>query len=394
MLVALMTNFQANRKEALALLLERIHDAFRDAGHPQPFLGFTLSDSPVPGSASIVDRVLKRFPQLERFVITSTLLPGAPSVREITNRSGSPAADESVEFATLLAVAEGVPRSFPLHNVTVRFETPMFGEASPPGLAAAGMAPGITAGDAWWVNGRMRSLSALTVVDANPAAGKLPPLPVPVATVLAACGKVKSTLQVPQSKQPFEAPAAPPVASVDTRSVSAIVQDYRARLTEIVERAALPHDLPPAQEAIRNTRLGETTGPKKPILVRAFKPLGYDCQAGHGTFTLRRRTPADLTVEISLDAGTWSRSITAHFRVLGFNFKGVLSLPVSKRAIGKLQYPNRRCGTLAADCGEPRGSHPGTGPQLRPRPGSRGRPFAEMVPAGKLSISQTTIIGW
>ncbi|MCC6367072.1 MAG: hypothetical protein IT165_26425 [Bryobacterales bacterium] len=339
MLVALMTNFQTNRKEALALLLERIHDAFRDTGHPQLFLRFTLSDSPVPGSASIVDRVLKRFPQLERFVTNSALLPGGPAIREITNRTGSPAANESVEFATLRAVAEGVPRSFPLHNVTVRFETPMFGEALPPGLAAAGMTPGITAGDAWWVNGRMRSLSALTIVDADPSARGLPPLPAPVATVLGACGKVKNTLQLPQASRPAEAPAAPPVASAETRSATAIVQDYRARLAEIVERAALPHDLPPAQEAIRNTRLGETTGPKKPILVRAFKPLGYDCQAGHGTFTLRRRTPGNLTVEISLDVGTWSRSITAHFRVLGLNFKGVLSLPVSKRAIGNLQYP-------------------------------------------------------
>lgn len=78
---------------------------------------------------------------------------------------------------------------------------------------------------------------------------------------------------------------------------------------------------------------------KKPILARAFKPLGYDCLAGRGTFTLRRRTPANLTVEINIDVGTWSRSISATFHVLGLNFNAALPLPVSKRAIGTLQYP-------------------------------------------------------
>jgi hypothetical protein len=32
--------------------------------------------------------------------------------------------------------------------------------------------------------------------------------------------------------------------------------------------------------------------------------VGYDCQAEHSTFTLRRRTPGNLTVEIDLDVGT------------------------------------------------------------------------------------------
>lgn len=338
MLVALMTTFQASRKEPLALLLERIHDAFRDAGHPEPFLRFTCSDAPLPDSTSIVDRVLKRYPQLERFAITATPLPDGLAIRVLTNRPGSPAERESPEFATLRAIAEGVPRSFPFHNVAVRFESPIFGEALPLGLAAAGMAAGVAVGDAWWVNGRMRSLSALAVVDADPKATSLPPLPAPVASILAACGKARSVVQLPQSNPPSEAPATPQ-ASLNIQAADAIVRDYRARLDEIAGLAALPHDLPPAEEARRNTRLGETTGPKKPILARAFKPLGYDCLAGRGTFTLRRRTPANLTVEINIDVGTWSRSISATFHVLGLNFNAALPLPVSKRAIGTLQYP-------------------------------------------------------
>ena len=33
-----------------------------------------------------------------------------------------------------------------------------------------------------------------------------------------------------------------------------------------------------------------TSGPKKPALVAAFGPLGYDCRGESGTFTLRRRS--------------------------------------------------------------------------------------------------------
>ena len=122
-------------------------------------------------------------------------------------------------------------------------------------------------------------------------------------------------------------------------AVRAFVQDYRARFDEILDRAALLHDLPPAHEAMKSTPLGVTSGPKKPVLVRAFKPLGYDCRGGSGTFTLRRRTPGNLTVVISLDVGTWSHSLTAAFRVQGLGFQAVLPLPVSRRAAGGGQYP-------------------------------------------------------
>ena len=63
-----------------------------------------------------------------------------------------------------------------------------------------------------------------------------------------------------------------------------------------VDRANLPHDLPPNQEAFT---AGVTSGPKKPELVRAFTPMGYDCRSeSAGSFTLRRRTPGNLTAEL------------------------------------------------------------------------------------------------
>ena len=66
--------------------------------------------------------------------------------------------------------------------------------------------------------------------------------------------------------------------------------------------------------------------------------MGYDCQADHGTFTLRRRTPGNLTVEINLDVGTWSKSLSSSFTVKGVGFSARLRLPILKRALEGGQY--------------------------------------------------------
>ncbi len=208
---------------------------------------------------SSVDRVLKRHPQLQRFVSSASTLPGSPPVRQTANGPNSPIPGEPTEFSVLLV----------------------------------------------------------------------------------ACGKAKSTVQVPffETVDPAQGEEqAGPTPEV-SQAISATERDYRARLAEVVDAARLPNDLPPAPEAMKATDLGETTGPKKPVLVRAFGHLGYDCRGGSGTFTLRRRAPANSTVEVYLDVGTWSRSLTATFRVYGLGFVARLPLPVSSRAIGSGQYP-------------------------------------------------------
>ena len=119
------------------------------------------------------------------------------------------------------------------------------------------------------------------------------------------------------------------------------MHDYRTRISEVVERARLPHDLPPNQEAA--APLGMTAGPKKPELVRAFTAMGYDCRGESGTFTLRRRTSGNLTAELLLDVGTWSNRVMAIFRVQGLvngiGFKATLILPVARQATVGSQYP-------------------------------------------------------
>jgi hypothetical protein len=341
--LALLTTFAASRKEPLAEVLERVHAALIAAGLGEPHIQFVFADSPIKGGVSSVDRVLKRFPVLAPFARNRAPSPLiAPGTKVITNGADAGATADQVNFATLLEIARGVPRSFPFHSLSIHFFVPAFSGTSAMPLMPVGHSPGIAVSDSWWVNGRNRSVSALTFVDADPSARKLPALPESIASVLAACGKVKKTVQAPLViGQAAQRPTIDTASPEKAAAIRAIVHDYRTRMTEILDHANPPHDLPPNQEAVA---LGVTSGPKKPGLVRAFTPMGYDCRSeSAGSFTLRRRTSGNLTAEICLDVGTWSNSVTAIFRIHGLiegiGFKGTLILPVARRAIAGAQYP-------------------------------------------------------
>ena len=66
-------------------------------------------------------------------------------------------------------------------------------------------------------------------------------------------------MQIPLAGVPASAPLRkqPGWLPDAARAVSDVVQDYRARLVEVVDRAALPHDLPPAIEALTATPRGD-----------------------------------------------------------------------------------------------------------------------------------------
>src|SRR5262249_19759764 len=107
--VALVINFRASRKEPLADVLEQIHAAFPASGLGEPVVQFSFADAPLPGFVSSVARVLKRYPDLNRFASTASTMPGSPPVRLISNGTASPASGEAVAFSTLLAIAKGIP---------------------------------------------------------------------------------------------------------------------------------------------------------------------------------------------------------------------------------------------------------------------------------------------
>src|SRR5271165_5162571 len=179
MRVALLTSFPASRKEPLVAMMDRVHQGFIDAGL-QPFIRFNFADGGIV-SFSSVDRVLKRHPELARFVTEASPAPqlGIAGSRRLSNGPLSAGANEAVPYATLQAIAAGVPRSFPFHGVALHFHSPEFGEVMPIPAFAVGMMAGVLITDSWWVNGRNRSLSACMTVEAEPGDKKLPSPPGP-----------------------------------------------------------------------------------------------------------------------------------------------------------------------------------------------------------------------
>jgi hypothetical protein len=356
MLVAMFTTFGASRKEPLAERIARIHDGFLAAGFGEPSVRFTLADAPASPQTSAVTaamsvkrissvaRVRKRWPQLERFA----------RERMIANITES-GATEPVDFALLLEIARGVPRSFPFHAIAIHFsargfsegpELPPFPDGQTLGmLIRAGVdigaghptSPGVNVKDSWWVNGRNRYVAAMRIVEADPAEKKLPAPPPEIATLFAACGKVRKTVQIPMvaAQAPEQSDSTAQTGGLKKReAIRSVVREYRAKIPEMLE--ILPHDLPDRLGEAGTQPAFETSGPKKPELVRAFKPMGYDCHGETGAFTLRRRTPGNLTVKLRFDVGTWSNSLTAFMQVLGLidgqGFKASLSLPPSRHA--------------------------------------------------------------
>src|SRR4051812_16624473 len=119
--LALLTTFAASRKEPVADVLKRIHAAIMASGQGEPTLTFTLSDGPLARMSSI-DRVLKRHPALKVFEQTISPYPGGPSERVLTNKAEpGAAAGLQVDFAVLLEIARGIPKSFPFHMAAMQF---------------------------------------------------------------------------------------------------------------------------------------------------------------------------------------------------------------------------------------------------------------------------------
>ena len=351
MRVALLTTFAASRKEPLIAMLDRVHQGFVDA-NLQPVIHFNFADGGVV-SFSSVDRVLKKHPELERFVTDKSPAPqlSIPGVRRLSNGPLSPAANEAIPYATLQFIAAGVPRSYPFHHLAIHFYVPEFGEGVPTATLAPQMMSGVLIGDSWWVNARQRSLTACRMADVELGAKKIPEPSGALATVFAACGKAKKTVQAPLpgtvGSGPMPGVRLPTGALIPSDNpelvakVKAISVKYREAMPEIITRAGLPHDLPDHAEMMQLSK-GVTAGPKKPALERVFKPMGYSVAGGtgsaSGSFHLRRRTTANSTLEVSLDVGTWFPAVTAIFMVYGLGFKATLMLPPTQKAAVGGQY--------------------------------------------------------
>lgn len=319
MRAAYWTNLKANKKEPLADLLTRIHSTLL-ASSLEPQLYLHASDAALPGFAPAVARALKKLPALEPLHSTTPALPFSPPVAQLSNLP----AGEPLPFATILALAQGMPRSFPFHHCSILFHHPSFGAATEP---FGDYLPGIIVGDHWWATGRKRTLSALAVADAGQDPTQAPPL----STLLASLGPIAERQQHLLASEPSPAQQyTPPDA------VFSLIADYRASLSENIAAAQMPHPLEPAPPG---STPPEERGPKKKALEQFFQPLGYTPQYKSGVYKLRRHTPGRLQVTVELDVGTWSHQILGSYEVQGLGFRARLPLPAAPNQIGRPQFP-------------------------------------------------------
>jgi hypothetical protein len=324
-------DYKATRKEPFGIMLRRLHDALTAAEIPVAYQ-FVFSDSAVAGGVSAVNRAVKKFPQLAALVQATPAAWAAISGAQVIQGE-----DKDLPFATLAEVADGLPRSLPFSRASVRFHGPAFGSGgSIPMLLQAG----ILAADNWWINGRNRALSVGYFVEVEKSSKKLPAPEGPLGALLAAFGKPKKINQYPLPGAAPEGAApendAEQPATLSPAAVKELTQQIRARLPQLVEQAAMPQSLPPVAEALA-ARVFESH-PLKPTLERFFRPLGYSCKGGSGTFSLRRRTAGNHVVEVDLDVGTWSRSVIAHFKVHAPGARCTFGMPVAPGLAGA-QYP-------------------------------------------------------
>lgn len=312
--IALRADIKVNKAEHTAEMIGRVHAAFLQAQLTNPLVCFTMIDAAAMKTSS-VERVLKRFPDLKRFDYSAHPWAKAKMQRQIGNDFRSPASGEPVDLATLLQIVSGIPKAYPFSTAAVRLTHPLFG-AEPHPDTPQYFSPGVTIENCWALSKRNVSLTTLVIMDADPRRHDLPGPAQPLAAVLEACGRPTLTRQI----------VLPGQRTAVVQKVAAIAKDTEARLGEVVQRARLPHDFseqddhPPRQPI----------GPRKPALVTAFRPLGYDCRReGMMVLVCRRRTASNLTVKLHLDFGSWGSLIHPTYSVHGLGFSAAIRLPVS-----------------------------------------------------------------
>jgi len=243
--VAVQMEFKADRREPLGDMLRRIAAQFEQAGL-ELTTGATFSDGMVASKTSAIDRALKKYPHLAAFLREDAPFPSMPAMRRLTSQGTRPFAMEDV-----IALADGMPRSLPFHAVIVQFRHADFDGTSPESSRPA-PAFGVIVHDSWWVNGRTRNLSAAYSVDVYGAAKKLPDPPASVRPILDAFGKPRNRRQlVVQPPDADEGSRDPGNAA----KLAPIVAAYRSAMQSLLQRIALPHDLPPARDVRRANAL-------------------------------------------------------------------------------------------------------------------------------------------
>jgi hypothetical protein len=138
MRLAVFSIFAASPKQPLGQVFARVLSAFHTAGLGAVELRFRMADGAfatplrvaigMPKRVSSIARVLKRFPGFERYAHRAPgPVNGEPVIHMLSN-IGTDGAIMPVDAEPLLAIADGVPRSFPFHRIWLHVTAPGFSD--------------------------------------------------------------------------------------------------------------------------------------------------------------------------------------------------------------------------------------------------------------------------
>lgn len=348
--------FRIEKRESLGSLFQRVTDVLNQFGQTSKVY-FYFEDQAI-GSVSACDRLIKRFPVFESFAFTHAEARANPPkiIKSISNFNNSWDISYESQSATAISteilsnVAVGVPRSFPFHYSHFIFDNvsllntsePDTGDASSQVLQYSSRVPrsynnsAIVLDSHWWVSRREHHLTVIVALPIPTAGEEVVLLPEKTKSFIQAFGKIaEERLEIVYTQQ-----EATERQAVIARLVS-VTTRYNQNIGNIIQTLPLPHSLPSVEQVGLH---GEEfkIGSMKDVLVKYFKSLGYCYQAkrsGHGIYSLTKLTPNNNELEIYLDVGSWSRSVTASFSFNGMSMSGSVGLPVSKNAIDVAQYP-------------------------------------------------------
>lgn len=308
-----------DRSESAGDAMRRARAGLAAVGCESAPIRLFLSDTRT-GAVRSCARVVKAFPELAPLACT---VEGGDVVSSFDERvPGSRARLESaLEPARAQALADSVPRSFPLNDSDFFFGPipALLGARSiagaPPvrrgGRPHTDSVPGeIALVSHWWITGRRTRLYAAAALDLPPAeAVDLPPLADDAAALIAAMGGVLRERRRLEPSSPGEREA----MAVQAAQAEARLAGLRGEWAAARARLAFPHALQPDPDS------GGFL-PLRAALAEAFGPLGYRQRAAprpSGMWVLVKRTARSNELELRLDRGPINGRLSARLILCG-----------------------------------------------------------------------------
>jgi hypothetical protein len=335
--------YRLTKADTTGLLFERVLRTLEGT----PPVQFLLEDYP---DASGIPRVMKRFPALAPFEHRALHAAGHTMVHlvhlEARFREHVPGGLRTgIDVPCLASIANGIPRSFPVHNAVFYFaDVPWAGVSAqdpfgPAGTCYAGPplpanpVPGILLTSHWWSTRRRIELHA-TVPLATPAPAAREP-PAVSGVVL---GKLRELghFRPPELRVLLEASEG--LTPADASRLNEIVRSWNAGLPALLDDLSLPHALSPEPGPESGSGL---TSPHKAALVSTFRPRGWKYlpnESGQGFFSLTKESARGNKIGLYFDVGSTSHSCSSFAVVEGPGWRAAFRIAFV-RGYGRPQYP-------------------------------------------------------